>query len=152
MQYNFAVELPVPEEWGMSDLVGPRYVSALVDATGSDQSEHLADLAGVELRDVNVPQGNKAVDATIKFFAKEGLAKARQAVAASAKEYAEKAADLVEARSEQEYQRMNHLLTMRGKAAGNTVLQQMRKNVGDRRKVVANPQLRLDAIRLLVCR
>lgn len=152
MQYNFAVELPVPEEWGMSDLVGPRYVSALVDATGSDQSEHLADLAGVELRDVNVPQGNKAVDATLKFFAKEGLAKARQAVAASAKEYAEKAADLVEARSEQEYQRMNHLLTMRGKAAGNTVLQQMRKNVGDRRKVVANPQLRLDAIRLLVCR
>lgn len=152
MQYNFAVELPVPEEWGMSDLVGPRYVSALVDATGSDQSEHLADLAGVELRDVNVPQGNKAVDATLKFFAKEGLAKARQAVAASAKEYAEKAADLVEARSEQEYQRMNHLLTMRGKAAGNTVLQQMRKNVSDRRKVVANPQLRLDAIRLLVCR
>lgn len=152
MQYNFAVELPVPEEWGMSDLVGPRYVSALVDATGSDQSEHLADLAGVELRDVNVPQGNKAVDATLKFFAKEGLAKARQAVAASAKEYAEKAADLVEARSEQEYQRMNHLLTMRGKAAGNTVLQQMRKNVGDRKKIVANPQLRLDAIRLLVCR
>ena len=152
MQYNFAVELPVPEEWGMSDLVGPRYVSALVDATGSDQSEHLADLAGVELRDVNVPQGNKAVDATIKFFAKEGLAKARQAVAASAKEYAEKAADLVEARSEQEYQRMNHLLTMRGKAAGNTVLQQMRKNVSDRKKIVANPQLRLDAIRLLVCR
>ena len=152
MQYNFAVELPVPEEWGMSDLVGPRYVSALVDATGNDQSEHLADLAGVELRDVNVPQGNKAVDATLRFFAKEGLAKARQAVAASAKEYAEKAADLVEARSEQEYQRMNHLLTMRGKAAGNAMLQQMRKNVSDRRKVVANPQLRLDAIRLLVCR
>ena len=152
MQYNFAVELPVPEEWGMSDLVGPRYVSAIVDATGNDQSEHLADLAGVELRDVNVPQGNKAVDATLRFFAKEGLAKARQAVAASAKEYAEKAADLVEARSEQEYQRMNHLLTMRGKAAGNAMLQQMRKNVSDRRKVVANPQLRLDAIRLLVCR
>ena len=47
---------------------------------------------------------------------------------------------------------MNHLLTMRGKAAGNATLQQMRKNVSDRRKVVANPQLRLDAIRLLVCR
>ena len=83
---------------------------------------------------------------------KEGLAKARQAVSIPAKEYAEKAADLVENRSEQEYQRMNHLLTMRGKAAGNATLQQMRKNVSDRRKVVANPQLRLDAIRLLVCR
>lgn len=152
MQYNFAVELPVPEEWGVSDLVGPLYVSALVDASGMDRSDCLESLAKAELRDVDVPQGNKAVDATLRFFAKEGLAKARQTVSVPAKEYAEKAADLVETRSEQEYQRMNHLLTMRGKAAGNTVLQQMRKNVGDRRKVVANPQLRLDAIRLLVCR
>ena len=152
MQYNFAVELPVPEEWGVSDLVGPLYVSALVDASGMDRSDCLESLAKAELRDVDVPQGNKAVDATLRFFAKEGLAKARQTVSVPAKEYAEKAADLVETRSEQEYQRMNHLLTMRGKAAGNTVLQQMRKNVGDRRKVVANPQLRLDAVRLLVCR
>ena len=152
MQYNFAVELPVPEDWGMSDLVGPLYVSALVDATGTDRSDCLESLSKAELRDVDVPQGNKAVDATLHFFAKEGLAKARQTVSVPAKEYAEKAADLVEARSEQEYQRMNHLLTMRGKAAGSALLQQMRKNVGDRRKVVANPQLRLDAIRLLVCR
>jgi ATP-dependent helicase HepA len=152
MQYNFAVELPVPEDWGMSDLVGPLYVSALVDATGTDRSDCLESLSKAELRDVDVPQGNKAVDATLHFFAKEGLAKARQTVSVPAKEYAEKAADLVEARSEQEYQRMNHLLTMRGKAAGSALLQQMRKNVSDRRKVVANPQLRLDAIRLLVCR
>jgi uncharacterized protein YneF (UPF0154 family) len=27
-----------------------------------------------------------------------------------------------------------------------------RKNVAERKKIVANPQLRLDAIRLLVCR
>lgn len=152
MQYNFSVELPVPEEWGMSDLVGPLYVSALVDASGVDQSANLESLSKAALRDVNVPQGNRAVDATIRFFAKEGLAKARQSVSGVAKEYAEKAADLVEIRSEQEYQRMNHLLTIRGKAAGNAQLQQLRKNVGDRRKVVANPQLRLDAIRLLVCR
>ena len=152
MQYNFAVELPVPEDWGMSDLVGPLYVSALVDATGTDRSDCLEALSKAELRDVDVPQGNKAVDATLHFFAKEGLAKARQTVSVPAKEYADKAADLVETRSEQEYQRMNHLLTMRGKAAGSAMLQQMRKNVGDRRKVVANPQLRLDAIRLLVCR
>ena len=113
---------------------------------------NLEKLSKAVLRDVNVPQGNKAVDATLRFFAKEGLAKARQAVSGAAKEYAERAADLVEVRSEQEYQRMNHLLTMRGKAAGNAELQQLRKNVQDRRKVVANPQLRLDAIRLLVCR
>ena len=82
----------------------------------------------------------------------EGLAKARQAVAASAKEYAEKAADLVEARSEQEYQRMNHLMLMRGRGGSSTALQQLKKNVTERRKIVSTPQLRLDAIRLLVCR
>ena len=53
---------------------------------------------------------------------------------------------------EQEYQRMNHLLTMRGKAGNNAELAQLRKNVAERKKIVANPQLRLDAIRLLVCR
>ncbi|MBO6135278.1 MAG: RNA polymerase-associated protein RapA [Fibrobacter sp.] len=152
MQYNFVVELPVPEEWGMSDIVGPRYVCTLVDASGQDLSEHLKAVEKAELRDVNVPQGNKAVDATLRYFAKEGLAIAKRNVSGVAKEYADKAAAAVEARSEQEYQRMNHLLTMRGKAGNNAELAQLRKNVAERKKIVANPQLRLDAIRLLVCR
>ena len=152
MQYDFVVELPVPEEWGVSDIVGPRYVCALVDAAGVDQSEHLEALSKAEVRDVNVPQGNKAVDATLRYFAKEGLAIAKKSVSAFAKEYADKAANAVEARAEQEYQRMNHLLTLRGKAGNSAELKQLRKNVGDRKKIVANPQLRLDAIRLLVCR
>ena len=105
-----------------------------------------------EVRDVDVPQGNRAVDATISYFAHGGLAAARQCVSGLAKEYAEKAAAAVEARSEQEYQRVNHLLTMRGKAGNSAELQQLRKNVFDRKKIVANPQLRLDAIRLVVCR
>ena len=152
MQYNFVVELPVPEEWGVSDIVGPRYVCTLVDASGQDLSEHLKAVEKAELRDVNVPQGNKAVDATLRYFAKEGLAIAKRNVSGVAKEYADKAAAAVEARSEQEYQRMNHLLTMRGKAGNNAELAQLRKNVAERKKIVANPQLRLDAIRLLVCR
>ena len=152
MQYNFAIELPVPEEWGVSDIVGPRYACVLVDAAGVDQSAHLAELQNAEVRDVNVPQGNKAVDATIRYFAHGGLAVAKQCVNGLAKEYAEKAAAAVETRSEQEYQRVNHLLTMRGKAGNNAELQQLRKNVFDRKKIVANPQLRLDAIRLVVCR
>lgn len=152
MQYNFVVELPVPEEWGVSDIVGPRYVCTLVDASGQDLSEHLKAVEKAELRDVNVPQGNKAVDATLRYFAKEGLAIAKRNVSGVAKEYADKAAAAVEARSEQEYQRMNHLLTMRGKAGNNAELAQFRKNVAERKKIVANPQLRLDAIRLLVCR
>jgi len=152
MQYNFVVELPVPEEWGMSDIVGPCYASALIDPTGKDMSSVLDKLKTASLRDVAVPRGNKAVDATLRFFAKEGLGFARQSINAMAKEYAEKAADLVEKRTEQEYQRMNHLMLMRGHGGSSTALQQMKKNVTERRKIVSTPQLRLDAIRLLVCR
>ena len=152
MQFNFAVELPVPAEWGMNDIVGPRYLTTLIDATGADQSSHLAELAKADLRDVNVPQGNKAVDGILKFFGKEGLAAAKAVVNAIAKEYAEQAAEAVALRSEQEYQRMNHLLSIRGTADGNAELQQLRKNAAERKKIVASPQLRLDAIRLLVCR
>lgn len=152
MQYNFLIELPVLEEWGVADIAGPRYVSVVIDPKGEDHSDVLEKLANGKFKDVGVPQGNPAVDMTLKYFAKEGFSVARRIATAAAKEYAEKAASAVEARSEQEYQRMNHLLTMRGKAGGNAELQQLRKNVAERKKIVANPQLRLDAIRLLVCR
>ena len=152
MQYNFLAELPVLEEWGVADIAGPRYFSVLIDAKGEDQSELLEALRNGQFKDVGVPQGNAAVDMTLKYFAKDGFAIARRIATAKAKEYAESAAEAVEARSEQEYQRMNHLLSMRGKAGGSSELMQLRKNVAERKKVVSNPQIRLDAIRLIVCR
>ena len=109
-------------------------------------------LSNAALKDVGVPQGNAAVDMTLRYFAKDGLAKARLIVSEQAKKYAEEAANAVEARSEQEYQRMNHLLSMRGKAGTSEALKQLRKNVQERKKVVSTPQLRLDAIRLVVCK
>jgi ATP-dependent helicase HepA len=152
MQYNFLVELPVLEEWGVADIAGPRYVSVIIDAKGEEHPDLLAQLQCGQFKDVGVPQGNSAVDMTLKFFAKEGFAAARRVAMASAKEYAEGASAAVEARCEQEYQRMNHLLTMRGKGGNSAQLQQLRKNVQEWKKVVSNPQIRLDAIRLLVCR
>jgi hypothetical protein len=82
----------------------------------------------------------------VAYFSASGV------TAAKAKEIAEVAAAAVEARAEQEYQRMNHLLSMRGKAGNNTQLQQLRKNAQEWKKIISNPQIRLDAIRLLVCR
>ncbi|WP_295861807.1 RNA polymerase-associated protein RapA [uncultured Fibrobacter sp.] len=152
MQYNFLVELPVLEEWGVADIAGPRYVSVVVDAKGEDHSDLVESLRCGQFKDVGVPQGNPAVDMTLKFFAKEGFSAARRIAMASAKEYAEAASLAVEARCEQEYQRMNHLLTMRGKGGNSAQLQQLRKNVQEWKKTVSNPQIRLDAIRLLVCR
>ena len=152
MQYNFLVELPVLEEWGVADIAGPRYVSVVIDAKGEDHSDLVESLHCGQFKDVGVPQGNPAVDMTLKFFAKEGFSAARRIAMASAKEYAEGASAAVEARCEQEYQRMNHLLTMRGKGGNSAQLQQLRKNVQEWKKVVSNPQIRLDAIRLLVCR
>jgi ATP-dependent helicase HepA len=152
MQYNFAVDFSISEEWGVADLAGPHYISALVNPMGEDMSAKLADLKNACFKDVPVPQGNAAVNMTLKYFGKDGLAIARRCVTAQAKEIAEKAAAAVEARAEQEYQRMNHLLSMRGKAGNNAQLQQLRKNAQEWKKIISNPQIRLDAIRLLVCR
>lgn len=152
MQYNFAVDFSVSEEWGVSDLAGPRYISVLVNPTGEDLTEKVPELKNANFKDVPVPQGNAAVNMTLKYFGKEGLAIARRSVSAKAKEIAEVAAEAVEARAEQEYQRMNHLLSMRGKAGNNAQLQQLRKNAQEWKKIFSNPQIRLDAIRLLVCR
>ena len=110
MQYNFLVELPVLEEWGVADIAGPKYVSVVIDSKGTDLSNLVEQLQGAQFKDVGVPQGNSAVDMTLKFFAKEGFAAARRIAMVSAKEYAESASAAVEARCEQEYQRMNHLL------------------------------------------
>ena len=152
MQYNFAVDFSVAEEWGVSDLAGPRYISVLVNPAGEDLSDKVPELKNANFKDVPVPQGNAAVNMTLKYFGKEGLAIARRSVSAKAKEIAEGAAAAVEARAEQEYQRMNHLLSMRGKAGNNAQLQQLRKNAQEWKKIISNPQIRLDAIRLLVCR
>lgn len=152
MQYNFAVDFSVAEEWGVSDLAGPRYISVLVNPAGEDLTEKVPELKTASFKDVPVPQGNAAVNMTLKYFGKEGLAIARRVVSGKAKEIAEGAAAAVEARAEQEYQRMNHLLSMRGKAGNNAQLQQLRKNAQEWKKIISNPQIRLDAIRLLVCR
>ena len=124
----------------------------IMNPMGEDMSAKLEDLKNACFKDVPVPQGNAAVNMTLKYFGKDGLAIARRVVSAKAKEIAEVAASAVEARAEQEYQRMNHLLSMRGKAGNNAQLQQLRKNAQEWKKVISNPQIRLDAIRLLVCR
>lgn len=152
MQYNFAVEFSISEDWGVSDIAGPKYISVLVAANGDDLSAKLPELKTASFKDVPVPQGNAAVNMTLKYFGKDGLAIARRVVMTQAKEMAEIAAEAVEARAEQEYQRMNHLLMMRGKAGNNDQLKQLRKNAQEWKKIISTPQLRLDAIRLLVCR
>ncbi|MCF0223000.1 MAG: helicase, partial [Fibrobacter sp.] len=145
-------EFSISEEWGVSDLAGPKYLTVLINPSGEDFCDRAKDLANANLRDVPVPQGNAAVNMTLKYFGKEGLAIARRIAMAKAKEMADEASIAVETRAEQEYQRMNHLLMMRGKAGANAALQQLRKNAQEWKKVVSQPQLRLDAIRLLVCR
>lgn len=152
MQYNFAVDFSILEEWGVSDIAGPKYMTALVNSLGEDLTQKVLELKKAELKDVSVPQGNAAVNMTIKYFEKEGLAIARRIINAKAKEIAEVSANAVEERLEFEYQRANHLLGMRGKSGDSEMLKKMRKNILERKKAILTPQLRLDSIRLLVCR
>jgi ATP-dependent helicase HepA len=152
MQFNFMIEPSIAPEWGLSDVAGPKMIRVLIDGNGKDCSERLAELDKALLRDTKVPQNSPPVTAKLKFFATTGLAEAKRSAMVFMKDYSEKAADGVEVRSEQEYQRLNHLLALRGKAENSPVLALLRKNILERKKAALTPQLRLDAVRLLVCR
>lgn len=152
MQYNFILEPSVSAEWGFSDVAYPHVLRVLIDAAGEDCSELLPALDEGSLKAAPIPKGNAAVAAKIRYFGNEGLAIVKRIVAVQVTEIADKAALEVEDRCEQEYQRTQHLLALRGKAENSPVLQILRKNVLERKKAAATPQLRLDAVRLIVCR
>lgn len=152
MQFNFILEPSIMPEWGLSDIAGPQLIRVLIDGEGNDCSNILDSLDHGECKDVPVPQNSPAVTAKLKFFEQTGLASAKRIATDKMKEYAEAAEVAVEHRIEQEYQRMNHLLSLRGKAEDSPILKELRKNIQERKKAAANPQLRLDAIRLIVCR
>ena len=152
MQYNFVLEPSVLAEWGFSDIAGPAVLRVLIDGTGENHSELLSALDQGSSKTAPIPQGNAAVAAKIQYFSSEGLAVAKRVVSIQVSELADKAASAVENRSEQEYQRKQHLLSLRGKAESDTSLPILRKNIQERKKAAASPQLRLDAVRLIVCR
>lgn len=152
MQYNFVMEPSIPAAWGLSDLAGPELFRVLIDSQGKDRSECLAALDSGKMRNANVPQKVPVVTEKLRYFASTGHALAKRIASQRMEELAKASAVQIEERAEREYQRMNHLLTLRGKAQNNPFLEQLRKNVALYRKAALNPQIRLDAIRLLVCR
>lgn len=152
MQYNFILEPSVPAEWGLSDIAGPAVLRVIIDGTGENMTDLLSALDQGVSKTAPIPQGNPAVAAKIQYFASEGLAIAKRVVALQVSEITDKASIAVENRSEQEYQRKQHLLSLRGKAENDTTLPILRKNIQERKKAAASPQLRLDAVRLIVCR
>src|SRR5574344_136431 len=152
MQFDFIMEPSVPAEWGLSDVAGPKLIRTLVDNEGKDASELLESFESASFRDAKVPQGVPAVTQKLRFFATMGFAEAKRVAQEKMKDFADSSANAIEKRAEQEYQRMNHLLTIRGQAENSPILAVLRKNVSERKKAALAPQLRLDAVRLIVCR
>ncbi|MFA6834969.1 MAG: RNA polymerase-associated protein RapA [Fibrobacteraceae bacterium] len=152
MQYNFIVEPSLPLAWGLSDIAGPKLVRILIDSQGNDCSSMVAKMDAGKVRDTLVPQKIPVVTEKLRYFASTGLALAKRIASKQMEEIAAVSAEKVEERAEQEYQRANHLLTLRGKAANSAFLAELRKNVQEHKRTALQPQIRLDAIRLLVCR
>lgn len=152
MQYNFVLEPSVTPEWGLSDLAGPAQLRVLIDTVGDDCSDWLEQLDKVtNLRDTAPPPG-PVMKQKLEYFAGTGLSEARRVAQDRASEIAEISGDAVERRLEHEFQRVHHLLSLRGKAENSPLLAQMRKNMAERKKAAQTPQLRLDSLRLLICR
>ncbi len=152
MQYNFVIEPSVPAAWGLSDVAGPELVRVLIDSNGNDCSDRIAKMDAGKMRNANVPQKVPVVTEKLRYFASTGHALAKRIAQQRMERFAAESAAKVEERAEREYQRMNHLLSLRGKAQNSPLLDSLRKNVGIFRKAALNPQIRLDSIRLLVCR
>lgn len=152
MQYNFVVEPSVAPEWGVSDLAGPAYLRVLVDTVGDDCSDWLEQLdAAKNLRDTAPPPG-PVMKQKLDYFAGPGLSEGRKLAQERVAEQADAIGEAVEHRLELELERVHHLLTLRGKAENSPLLAQLRKNMVERKKAAQTPQLRLDSVRLLICR
>lgn len=152
MQYNFIIEPSVPAAWGVSDIAGPELVRVLIDAQGNDRSDSLPKMDAGKMRNANVPQKVPAVTEKLRYFASTGHALAKRIATQRMENFAKISAEKIGERAEREYQRMNHLLSLRGKAQNSPLLDVLRKNIPAYRKAALNPQIRLDSIRLLVCR
>lgn len=151
MQFNFLHEPVLSPDWGLGDLAGPEVIRVLVDSKGEDWSEHLEDMLKSKLRPCALPQGS-ALSAKMKYFSTDGLSVARKIAQARSQELVAIAMEKVSERLEREYQRAQYLLSLQCKSEDSPFLVDFRKNVVERKKAVQSPQLRLDAIRMMVCR
>jgi len=151
MQYNFLHEPVLSPDWGLGDLAGSSLISVFIDSKGEDMEDWKEDFDESILKNCALPQG-AALNAKMKFFATEGLSAARKVAAAASADLAQQSVEKVGERLEREYQRAQYLLALQGKSEDSPFLVEFRKNIVERKKAVQAPQVRLDAIRLLVCR
>ena len=151
MQFNFLHEPVLSPDWGLGDLAGPAVIRVLVDSRGDEFCDWLEDMDEAILKNCALPQGT-ALTAKMKYFAGEGLSIARQIANGHSQEMATKALEKVSERLESEYQRAQYLLALQGKAEDSAFLTDFRRSIVERKKAVQAPQIRLDSIRLLVCR
>lgn len=151
MQYNFLHEPAMAPEWGLADLAPPCLLRVLLDSEGKDCSEWLEHLDIATLRSCSLPSG-EMMTKFLGWFAGDGLSKARSIAVPHSHAEALRAAKAVGERLDAEFQRARHLLELRGQSSQSPILSTMRKQTAERAKAALAPQLRLDAVRILVCK
>lgn len=152
MEYDFVLDFPVAPTWGISEVAGSFYLRALVNGSGEDCSLLLNSIDEGTLRDVPVPQGKPVLQAKLAYFYSDGFSLAKEIVGKQVEEITEKVIERVTERLDSEYKRTRYLTTMRGGAENTPELQTMKKTFQERKKAVSQGNLRLDGIRLVVCR
>mgnify|MGYP006051050837 CR=1 FL=1 len=93
---------------------------------------------------LNVGQSIKALE--------KDFSKAKEIVGRQFAEVVEDVSVKVTERLDSEYARLKHLMSMRGSSENTPALVTMKKNIQDRKKALSGALLRLDGIRLVVCR
>lgn len=123
-----------------------------MNGSGENLSSVLEELDAGVVRDSSIPQGNPIMKAKLAYFAGEGFEIAKRIVGERVAEISGKVAEAVEERLEAEYRRTRHLSKLRGTSENSAALNDAKKLIQERKKAVAQSTVRLDAIRLVVCK
>ena len=152
MEYTFVIDFSVSPEWGLDSIAYPRYIASILNGSGEYHNELEEKLKTASFKDVPVPQGKPAVTAKLNYFASEGFNLAKKDVQEKSSEIVNNVSRAIEDKLTKEYLRTKHLLALRGSSENSDELLEMKKNIAERKKYVEKPSVRLDAIRLIVCR
>ena len=145
-QYNFVLEFSVNANWGISNLLGEKFLSVIIDGKGNLQNDLAKVLSTAPLKN------SKAADipySDLEYFTTVGFEAAKNSLENTAKKTAEKTERLVISILESQLHRMEETYMLLRDFELGKLLAQKRKDIIACKKSLGNPKLRLNGVRVI---
>ena len=145
-QYNFVLEFSVNAHWGISDLLGEKFLSVIIDGKGNLQNNFAKVLSTAPLKN------SKAADipySELEYFTTEGFETAKNSLENTAKKIAKETEKPVISILESQLHRMEETYMLLRDFELGKLLVQKRKDIIACKRSLGNPKLRLDGVRII---